>query len=92
MTRENFQQLKNKELRMRSLKEQKHLIENGVMLSIAYTLADDSGAITYNEIKGSDLPKGAIKEALLANITKRIAHAEAEWDKCFDGVDIFEEQ
>ena len=89
MTKENFQKLKRKEAQLQTLIERKDLIENGVMNSINYTITKDSGVISNKEIKGSDLPKGAIKSILLEIIEKRIAHAKAEWESFFDDNDMF---
>lgn len=89
MTKQNFEQLKEKEAQIQKLKQQLQNIESGKILTLSMRIfsADKK---TYEHLEIADFPKKQVRLVLLENLNNRLEAAKADWESYFDDKNMFE--
>lgn len=89
MTKQNYNNLKQKEAQIERLKERIRAIENGKIKSVNIRLfSPDKGS--YEDVTEGDIPKREIRLSMLQNLTKQLEDCQKDWESYFDDECIFE--
>lgn len=87
ITKQHYNNLKQKEAAIARLKERIRAIENGKIISVNIRLYTPD-KMEYQDVTEGDIPKREIRTAILNNLTKQLSDAQADWEGFFNNESI----